>query len=155
MAQPTAPQPAFAIRPVAACDEAEWRGLFAAYIAFYKAEISGDVIAATFAHLLDPGRDDMIGLVAVDLDGRLAGLAHIVFHPSTWAATGYCYLEDLFVAPSTRGRGIGRQLIEAVYTEADHRGAGRTYWATHASNAPARGLYDRMARLAPFVQYRR
>src|SRR5215475_9199792 len=81
--------------------------------------------------------------------------AHIVFHRSTWSATWYCYLEDLFVDPTRRKTGAGRALIEAVYRAADARQCTRTYWVTDASNATARALYDRVAGKEPFVQYRR
>ena len=53
------------------------------------------------------------------------------------------------------GQGIGRALIEAVYSEADAKGCTRTYWATKSDNAAARRLYDDVAMLSPFVQYRR
>jgi GNAT superfamily N-acetyltransferase len=61
----------------------------------------------------------------------------------------------LFVDPAARGKGVGRALIEAVYDEADNRGATCTYWATMGNNATARRLYDGLATLSPFVQYRR
>ncbi|HEX5600631.1 MAG TPA: GNAT family N-acetyltransferase, partial [Hyphomicrobiaceae bacterium] len=67
----------------------------------------------------------------------------------------YCYLEDLFVRPAERGKGIGRALIEAVYKEADARQCTRTYWATQEFNYRARMLYDQLATKSPFVQYRR
>ena len=98
---------------------------------------------------------EMRGLCAVGDDGSLVGIALLVFHPSTWSATSYCYLEDLFVAPPARGQGVGRALIEAVYPAADERGATRTYWVTETGNAAARRLYDGVAMRAPYVQYRR
>ena len=76
-------------------------------------------------------------------------------HRSTWSPTWYCYLEDLFVDPSHRGRGAGRALIEAVYREADTHHCTRTYWVTEETNATARAMYDRMATKTAFVQYRR
>ena len=77
------------------------------------------------------------------------GLAHILLHRSTWSPTWYCYLEDLFVDPSHRGKGAGRALIEAVYREADAHQCTRTYWVTEETNATARALYDRMATKTP------
>jgi GNAT superfamily N-acetyltransferase len=97
----------------------------------------------------------MMALVATDEAGRAVGIAELVFHRSTWSPTGYCYLEDLFVAPGARGNGVGRALIEATYAEADRRRATRTYWTTQGKNATARALYDRLAQLTDFVQYRR
>jgi GNAT superfamily N-acetyltransferase len=134
-------------------DEAAWLALFRGYIAFYQARVGEDVIAATWRRLLE--QDGVMALVAVDAEDVPIGLAHLLFHRSTWSPTWYCYLEDLFVAPARRKQGIGRALIEAVFREADARGATRTYWMTQEHNHVARALYDRLATRAPFVQYRR
>lgn len=140
------------VRSLQAADSARWRDLFQQYITFYQATVAGDVIDLTWQRLL-AGADGMAGLVSIDDADTITGLAVIVFHRSSWAADWYCYLEDLFVDPACRGQGIGQALIEAVYTEADRRGASRTYWATHTDNATARRLYDHLAKVSPFVQY--
>lgn len=142
------------VRPVVASDEDAWLKLFRDYIVFYKASVPDEIIALTWRRLLNQ-EDNMMALAAVDDSGNMLGIAAVVFHRSTWASSWYCYLEDLFVAPEARGLGVGRALIEAVYAEADRRGAGRTYWATQDHNATARKLYDRIGTLTEFVQYRR
>jgi GNAT superfamily N-acetyltransferase len=143
------------VRPLEARDEAAWRRLFKGYIAFYEAAVPEAAIDTTWQRLLAGGEGIHIALVAVgDADVPL-GLAHVLFHRSTWSATWYCYLEDLFVDPAQRKKGVGRALIEAVYREADTRGCTRTYWVTQETNATARALYDQVASKAPFVQYRR
>lgn len=142
------------VRRLLADDRTGWEALFQAYVRFYEADVSEDVIALTWQRLLGE-QDGMLGLLAVDADGTPVGLVNAVFHRSTWSPTQYCYLEDLFVDPSARGEGIGRTLIEAVYREADQRGATRTYWATKHDNETARRLYDKLGTLSPFVQYRR
>ena len=45
--------------------------------------------------------------------------------------------------------------MEAVYAEADTRGADQVYWLTQDSNATARKLYDQVAKATPFIKYRR
>jgi GNAT superfamily N-acetyltransferase len=55
----------------------------------------------------------------------------------------------------SRGKRIGRALIEAVYTEADRRDIKQVYWLTHHRNAAARHLYDRLGVNAGFVLYER
>ena len=101
------------------------------------------------------GEGVLFAWVAVDEADEPIGLAHALFHRSTWTATWYCYLEDLYVDPDRRNQGAGRALIEAVYRAADARGCTRTYWVTGETNMDARALYDRIATRAPFVQYRR
>jgi GNAT superfamily N-acetyltransferase len=142
------------IRPLENADREAWERLFRAYIRFYEAHVADEVIALAWQRLLGH-EDGFLALVAAGEGGRLVGLAHALFHRSTWSATCYCYLEDLFVDPAAREHGVGRALIEAVYAEADKRGATRTYWATMGDNATARRLYDGLATLSPFVQYRR
>lgn len=140
------------VRPLRAEDEVAWRPLWRGYLEFYKSDLPEEITALTWRRLLQG--DPQIGFGAFD-GGRMIGLAHCTFHPSTWSKTGYFYLEDLFVAPEVRGSGAGRALIEAVYADADRRGATRVYWHTQESNATARRLYDRLASLSEFVQYRR
>jgi len=142
------------IRPLETGDRTQWEALFRAYIRFYKEKVPDEVIDLTWVRVLGQ-EDGFLGLVAADETGRLAGLAHMLFHRSTWSPTFYCYLEDLFVDIDTRRHGVGRALIEAAYREADQRGCTRTYWATKADNAAARRIYDRLAKTSGFVQYRR
>lgn len=135
-------------------DEVAWRKLFDGYVQFYKASVPDEIVSLTFQRLLS-GEDGMAGLVAVDDNDVPIGLSNVVFHRSTWSPTWYCYLEDLYADPAARDKGVGRALIQATYALADARGATRTYWATQEENAVARRLYDRMADLTDFVQYRR
>jgi GNAT superfamily N-acetyltransferase len=143
------------VRRLEARDKPEWLTLFKGYIAFYKASVAEEVIEATWQRLIEGARDFHIALVAVDEADKPFGLAHVLFHRSTWSPTWYCYLEDLFVDPAQRKKGAGRALIEATYREADARGCTRTYWATQEFNYTARALYDQLATKSPFVQYRR
>jgi GNAT superfamily N-acetyltransferase len=143
------------VRRLEARDKPEWLALFKGYIAFYEASVAEEVIEATWQRLIEGARDFHIALVAVDEADKPFGLAHVLFHRSTWSPTWYCYLEDLFVDPARRKKGAGRALIEATYREADARGCTRTYWATQEFNYTARALYDQLATKSPFVQYRR
>jgi GNAT superfamily N-acetyltransferase len=143
------------VRRLQAGDREAWLNLFKGYIAFYRTTVPEAVIEATWQRLMAGEPDFHIALVAVDADDRAIGLAHMLLHRSTWSASWYCYLEDLFVDPLQRQTGAGRALIEAVYREADARGCTRTYWVTEESNATARALYDQVATRSPFVQYRR
>lgn len=143
------------VRALEARDKARWIELFKGYVEFYKAAVPEDVIETTWQRLMQGGEGIHVALVAVDDGDRPIGLAHILFHRSTWSPTWYCYLEDLFVDPGLRAKGAGRALIEATYREADKRAATRTYWTTQEFNYRARGLYDQLATKSPFVQYRR
>lgn len=143
------------VRRLEARDKQHWLELFKGYIEFYKASMPEEVMELTWQRLINEEPGFHICLVATNEDEVPVGLAHVLFHRSTWSPTWYCYLEDLFVQPTERGKGVGRALIEAVYKEADARQCTRTYWATQEFNYRARELYDQLATKSPFVQYRR
>jgi GNAT superfamily N-acetyltransferase len=92
--------------------------------------------------------------VAVE-NGRLVGFTHAIFHRSTWLPDVTCYLQDLYVDASQRGKGTGEALIDAVAGLARAHKAGRLYWLTHETNDTARRLYDRVAQNSGFIQYRK
>jgi GNAT superfamily N-acetyltransferase len=142
-----------AIRPLEAQDFDAWPAMWDGYNSFYRNEVAAEVTENSFRRLHE-NTDGFFGLVA-EQDGGLVGLAHAIFHPSTWTTQVYCYLEDLFVARTHRGSGVARALIEGVYAEADRRGADSVYWHTQSYNAPARSLYDQVARPTSFVVYER
>lgn len=142
------------IRPLLPRDETEWRSLWKAYLAFYETELPEEVYASTFSRLTGGQPNEYRGLLAL-LDGKPVGLAHYLFHRSCWHIDNVCYLQDLFADPETRGIGIGRALIEAVYERAAEEGSKEVYWMTQEFNATARLLYDRIADHTPFIVYQK
>jgi GNAT superfamily N-acetyltransferase len=140
------------IRELRTEDREAWEPLWRGYLDFYRATVGDAVTQRTFERV-SGGDADFHGLVALDAHGTIVGFAHAVFHPATWSAGPYCYLEDLYVERAGRGTGAGRALIEAVYAEADRRGAGRVYWHTQEYNGAARSLYDTVAHRTSFVMY--
>lgn len=140
------------IRLVTAADHAAWLPLWQGYQRFYHSDIPAEVSAVTWQRFLDPG-EPMHAALAWQ-DGVAIGLVHWIFHRSCWTLGDYCYLQDLYVAEGVRGGGIGRALIEHVYSAAQAAGASRVHWLTQEDNAQARQLYDRIASRSGFIQYR-
>ena len=141
------------IAPLAVADRLPWEALARGYKAFYETEVSPSQYETAWQRLLhhENTREDVFGLGA-HLDGRLVGITHYLFHTSAWAPR-VCYLQDLFTAPSERGRGVGRALITAVGAQARADGIRRLYWQTHESNRAGRTLYDKVAQHHGFIVY--
>lgn len=139
------------ISPLSPADHDEWLALWRGYLEFYEASVADEVTDSTFARIL--ADDELHGAIARDAAGRAVGIVHWLSHPATWTTSTYTYLEDLFVAPATRGGGVGRALIEHVRSWAEAAGSSKVYWLTHESNATARALYDRVADGTGFVHY--
>jgi len=77
-------------------------------------------------------------------EGKAVGFA-LFFHSfSTFLARPGIYLEDLFVVPEQRGRGIGRALLERLAQIAIERDCGRLEWAVLDWNRDAIGFYERL-----------
>ena len=139
------------VRPLGAADREQWQRLWDGYNLFYdRPNFPVAITEATWERFLDP-KEPMFAAVA-EIDHRLVGLVHYLYHRSTTMIENVCYLQDLFTAPVARGNGIGRGLIEYVYDAAAKAGVGRVYWQTHEAN-PARKLYDRVATLTPLRRY--
>ena len=75
------------------------------------------------------------------MNGEAVGFALWFSTFSTFRGQPGLYLEDIFVRPSHRGRGIGKGLLATVASQAMERGCGRVEWAVLDWNDPAIGFY--------------
>lgn len=78
------------------------------------------------------------------VDDVPAGFALYFFNYSTFLAKPGLYLEDLFVPPAWRGRGIGRALLLHLAQLAHARGCGRMEWTVLDWNQPAIDFYEKL-----------
>jgi GNAT superfamily N-acetyltransferase len=137
------------ISPLRTTDRSAWQPLAVGYNAFYERALPPEDYDRAWQRLM---KGDEIHGLAARLDGRLVGIVHYLFHAGVWFGD-ICYLADLFVDETVRGRGAARALIEAVAAVARDRGCARLYWLTKQDNARARALYDKLARFVGFIRY--
>ena len=102
--------------------------------------VTGDVEALR-SHLFGPR--PYAEVLLADVDGRSVGFALFFHSYSTFLAAPGLYLEDLFVEPENRRRGIGTALLASVARVALDRRCGRLEWAVLDWNAPAIAFYQR------------
>jgi ribosomal protein S18 acetylase RimI-like enzyme len=72
------------------------------------------------------------------------GLALLRFRPSVWTGEPEAHLQELYVVPARRGRGIGRALLEATIEYARAAGATNLDLNTGETDTAARALYESM-----------
>ncbi len=87
------------------------------------------------------GDDPAAEVLIARLDGEPAGFALFFHNYSTFLAQRGVYLEDLFVNPSGRGKGVGRALLAALARIAVERNCRRLEWAVLDWNELAMGFY--------------
>jgi GNAT superfamily N-acetyltransferase len=143
------------VRPIEERDRAAWIPLWDGYNAFYgrtgETALAAEITETTWRRFFDPA-EPVYALVA-EVEGRVVGLTHYIFHRNTTKIELTCYLQDLFTVTELRGRGVGRALIEGVYERARAAGIHRVYWQTHVTNAAGRLLYDKVAKHLGFIVY--
>jgi GNAT superfamily N-acetyltransferase len=143
------------IRSLCRADYGGWRPLWDGYNAFYGRSgvtaLPEEVTRTTWERFHDAA--EPVHALVAELEGRVVGLAHYLYHRSTTRLHDVCYLQDLFTLPERRGLGIGRQLINGVYAAAGAAGCSRVYWQTQVTNEPGRALYDKVARHHGFIVY--
>ena len=90
------------------------------------------------------GDDPKVFCHIAEVDGEIAGFALWFLNFSTWLGTHGVYLEDLYVRPELRGRGVGAALLHALARICVVRGYPRMDWAVLDWNRPAIGFYKRL-----------
>ncbi len=87
------------------------------------------------------GQHPAADVILADVAGESVGFALSFANYSTFLARPGIWLEDLFVQPAYRGRGIGRALLATLATRVIERGGGRLEWAVLDWNTTAIDFY--------------
>jgi GNAT superfamily N-acetyltransferase len=139
----TAADSSFAIRAAEPRDVADIVRLIRRLAEFEHLEHLVQATPETLApHLFGPR--PVAEALVVDSGGRVVGFALFFTNFSTFLARPGLYLEDLFVEPELRGRGIGQALLTRLAELAAERGCGRFEWSVLDWNVNAIRFYERM-----------
>ena len=113
-------------------------------LALYERE--PEAVVATEADLLRDGWSPTPRFTALiaELDGAPAGFALYYTSYSTWRGHHGIRLEDLYVTPALRGKGIGKALLARIAQIAVAEGCPRVEWDVLDWNAPAIAVYERI-----------
>ncbi len=133
------------IRPATADDVPTLLSLVAELAAYEKEPDAAtgteqDYLAALFPR----GQDPAVSAFVAEVDGEVVGMAIWFVTFSTWTAQHGAWLEDLFVRPAHRGRGIGRDLMAAIARVCVDRGYPRMEWTVLDWNTPAIEVYHHL-----------
>lgn len=135
------------IRPARPDDAATIVDLIRELAAYEKLEHQAQATVANIRRHLFGDRPAAEALIA-EVDGDPVGMAIYFTTFSTFRGQPGLYLEDLFVRPEHRGRGLGRRLLQALAKIAVDRDHGRLDWVVLDWNAPAIGFYRSIGAVA-------
>jgi GNAT superfamily N-acetyltransferase len=115
--------------------------MIAAYQGFYEAkEIDTERNRVFFRRFIAPSDEGM--LIGAWRGDELVGYACLFWHYSSTRARDTVLMNDLYVDQGSRGRGVGRALIDAGAEVARERGSPHLEWTTRPDNRTAQRLYD-------------
>lgn len=135
------PSDRWAVRPAGVADARALACLCAAHAAYERISHDGEGHAERLAEALHAGRlRAWLGVLAE----APVGYASATPDFSTLAARPYLHLDCLFLLPSARGHGLGRELMAAVAAHARDMGATQLQWQTPVWNTDAIRFYDGM-----------
>jgi len=131
------------IRPARPADAATILRFIRDLAAFEREPDAVEATEATLGEALFGDRPAAEAVIA-EQDGRPLGFALFFHNFSTWTGRRGLYLEDLYVTPDARGRGIGGALLRHLAGIAVARGCARFEWSVLDWNAEAIAVYQRI-----------
>jgi GNAT superfamily N-acetyltransferase len=132
------------IATVAADDLAELLTLMRAYCDFYETAPSDEALLGLSRALLSDPQLEGVQLIARDERSGAVGFATVFWSWDTTEARQIGIMNDLFVAPAARRKGLADRLVQACVERCTQRGAVRLDWQTAPENLRAQRLYDRI-----------
>lgn len=134
-------RPWYTVRPAARGDEHALFALIQALAEYEKLSHAVTGSAEQLARdLFEPS--PRVEAMLVEADGRVIAFALYFHNYSTFLTKLGLYLEDIFVLPEYRGRGVGKALLSRVAQVACERGCGRLEWSVLDWNVSAIGFYE-------------
>ena len=124
------------INHITAQDYDQWYPLWQQNTEF---KVTADVTAHTWDILMR--EDEKIYGLAAREGSQIVGFLHYIVHPTAGNVKPLCFMQDIFVDPAMRGKGIAKKLLMALSDEGRKQGWARIQWLSEDTNTAAQGLY--------------
>ncbi len=126
---------------VSALQESDYDQWLPLWQANMEHSVSDDVTAETWRRICDP--DYPVGGLCARLEegGPARGICHFILHPTTGQMKPVCCMQDLYVDPAFRNKGVARALVTFLAAMGTTQDWARIYWLAESRNVPAQQLY--------------
>ena len=137
------------LRPLQFDDFAKWLPLWDGNNLGQRNE---EVTTETWSRLCDPDNTQVNG-IAAEMNGEILGIAHYILHPTTGQINPVCYMQDVYVDPEHRRKGIGKRLVNEITEIGNKEKWARMYWLTQVGNKEAKAMYENFGIKLDFTFY--
>jgi len=131
------------IREIKPTDKEEWENLYKGYAKFYKVEMNKTILKTVWNWIHDKNHE--VEGIVYEINNKIVGLAHYRKMPRPLRGQEIGFLDDLYVDPDYRRKGIGEKFLNYLKELSKSRGWNLIRWLTHDDNIKAKSLYDRVA----------
>ncbi len=143
---------AISVNPVTNDDREQWEALYHGYAEFYQVPMNDEILDTVWGWIHDDS-NPFFGLLAKDENGKALGLMHCrqMASPLRGALVGF--LDDLFVSPDVRGKGVVEAMYNALNILGKEQGWPFVRWITAENNYRGRAVYDKLSDKTHWVTY--
>ena len=131
------------IREIKPKDKEQWENLYEGYAKFYKVEMNKTILKTVWNWIHDKNHE--VEGIVYEINNKIVGLAHYRKMPRPLRGQEIGFLDDLYVDPDYRSKGIGEKFLNYLKELSKSRGWNLIRWLTHDDNIKAKSLYDRVA----------
>tara|TARA_B100001989_G_C24526693_1_gene459084 strand:+ start:251 stop:700 length:450 start_codon:yes stop_codon:yes gene_type:complete len=110
------------------------------------------VTTETWSRLINKENKSVNGLCA-QMGEEMMGIVHYILHPTTGHINNVCYMQDLYVHPDHRRKGVGKRLVNEVTIIGTREKWARMYWLTQNNNMEAKAMYQNFGVKLNFTFY--
>ena len=139
------------IREIRLDDKEEWETLYRGYADFYKVEMNDKILKTVWEWIHDEN-NDVSGLV-YEQDNKIIGIAHYRKMPSPLRGKYIGFLDDLYVEPKHRRKGIGKKIIKELNAISNLNNWNLMRWITRDDNITAKSLYKKLSKKTNWEVY--
>lgn len=144
---------ALTVRRAGEHDRDAWQSLWEAWQAHMDGRVPDHITASSWRKMIEPD-SGLFAVIAFE-QGRPLGFGNVSHTPFAWTGDEVLFLQDLFVTPYARGKGVGAALLMAIYAEADRLKASQVFWMVDEKDPELQAFYDRHAMRTPYLRYMR
>jgi len=133
-------------------DKKEWEHLYQGYASFYQVPMNQEILDTVWSWIFDES-NPFYALVAKDDLGQFLGFMHYRAMPSPLRGKQVGFLDDLFIKPEYRGKGV----VDAMYKDLNDSALNKDWpfvrWITAENNYRGRGAYDKLSNKTQWITY--